>query len=148
MFIGDDIFIEIASPSVTCRLCRCPNCHIYFESEGVFFRWCMTADLWDPFAWVGLVACSKHCQTPNTFLFWFISLFFILSFQMQWKLVSLTSKERYQVGCETTCSHGFRYCKCIFFLGIRLHFTWFSEYWIVWGQPVRASYLNKELPIL
>jgi len=62
-------------------------------------------------------------KNQNTFLLWFISLFFILSFQMQWKLVSLTSKERYQVGCETTCSHGFRYCKCIFFLVLWLHYS-------------------------
>ena len=40
---------------------------------------------------------------------------------MQGKFVSLTSKERHQVGCETAHSHGFRYCKCIFF--IRAHYS-------------------------
>lgn len=39
---------------------------------------------------------------------------FIIS-QMQWKFISLTSKKHYQVGLETTSSHGFRCCKCISF---------------------------------
>jgi hypothetical protein len=63
--------------------------------------------------WLHVQTTVKH---PNTFFFVHFPIF-ILSFQMQWKLVSLTSKERYQVGCETACPHGFRYCKCIFLVG-------------------------------
>ena len=53
---------------------------------------------------------------------------------MQGKFVSLTSKERHQVGCETAHSHGFRYCKCIFFIQPIIHLI----QWIDYGQLVRA----------
>jgi hypothetical protein len=113
MFIGDHIFIENASPSVTYRLCV-PQLS-YTSNQREYSSWVMYDSRSMRSFCLGWFGCMfKTLSSTQTPFFWFISLFLILSFQMQWKLVSLTSKECYQVGCETTCSHGFRYCKCIF----------------------------------
>jgi hypothetical protein len=50
---------------------------------------------------------------------------------MQRKFVSLTAKEHDQVGLETTCSHGFRCCKCI------------SVYLLASGHEERISQRSK-----